>query len=262
MEELVPASSEVFTMDVNPLPLHLGWPTPTPGYSAWPLITPSSPPTYIYPGSGTSLGHHSPTADVTHAHPNGTNSGQYPTWTGEGPCFVEAGVEAELENSEVNTYPQHPHLQPHSAPKVKSIMTELQALALPNDIRKRADAIYSSMDTGTRRKGTRVQLIGLCIYQAYKSLGQPVDPAAIANLLGIDRAKLRRAASLFSPSRTGFRSSNVQTRPRDLLPGYCRKIGLSEEATESACQLADSICLKAPELCEKSPQSVSAGILG
>lgn len=166
---------------------------------------------------------------------------------------------SETNGTAVESEPNHQYYS--NTRPVKSIMPDLKKLAFSDDIRRRADAIFLAMDQGIRRGGRRKQLVAHCIYQAYKDLGIAVDPNFIATTVGINRNKIRKASSIFSPSRTGRHVPNTVTHPADLLPDYCKRIGLSEDASEQVCNIAVKICQLRRDLCEKSPRSVAAGIL-
>jgi transcription initiation factor TFIIIB Brf1 subunit/transcription initiation factor TFIIB len=142
----------------------------------------------------------------------------------------------------------------------RSILPDLSTYHIPEDIKKKADFIYSNMETQTRRNRIRHQLIFYCTYQAYRSLGINVDPGLLGKTFGLKGGQIQRCSSMFSKLQTGFDPGKQQMSPIDCLRLFCQEIDLAPEAIDSAVLLAKSILRKDPTLDQDSPKTVAAGL--
>lgn len=148
-----------------------------------------------------------------------------------------------------------------SARQERSIMPDMEKIPLPDDVKRRADAIFRSLNVGTRRGRRRLQLVFFCLYNSHRELDVRVDPHALGKRMGLSSGDITRACSMFSEYQTGYRPVISVTSPTDLLPQYCREVGLSEEALGDVVDLTQDVLTKDPDLRHRSPHTVAAGIL-
>lgn len=143
----------------------------------------------------------------------------------------------------------------------RSILQDLNTLPIPDNIKKKADFIYSSMTPQTRRNRIRNQLVFYCTYQAYRSLEINVDPGLLGKIFGLDRGQIQRCPSMFSKLQTGFDPGKRQMTPIDCLKLFCQEIELTQEGINSAVILAKNILRKDETLVqEHPPKTVAAGL--
>jgi len=151
----------------------------------------------------------------------------------------------------------------HVIPKIteKSILPDLLKINIPDDIRNEAEKIFQQLKTNTKRGKRRKKMLFYCIFNAYKSLGQPQDPKVIAELVGISATEITKALSMCSESQTNYRPIAVFRQPLDFIPIYHSEVGLNPDCLSSVLELAHSILNKDPDLYDEYPQVVAAGIL-
>jgi hypothetical protein len=89
---------------------------------------------------------------------------------------------------------------PKAVEKTKnhSILKELLPLDIPVDIKQLADRICQSFNQTTHRNRRRKYLIFVCLYWAYKEMGEDKDPNILCRLVGFEPNKIQAALSLFS----------------------------------------------------------------
>lgn len=143
----------------------------------------------------------------------------------------------------------------------RSILSELDRLTFPDDVKSQADTIYKRLDVGTNRGKKRKKLIFYCVYNAYKEIGIKPNPKKIAEEIGIKPGEMSKALSMFSEVQTGYKSLNVLTRPEDLIVDNAKNLGFTDEAINSLLEFCTDILTRHPELREKFPQTVAAGLL-
>lgn len=142
-----------------------------------------------------------------------------------------------------------------------SILGDLKAYPLPDDIKNQADTIYNKMIYRVRRGRIRDRLLFFCTLCAYQELGLDVNPIELGEMFGLTPGEVQRCDSTFSYIQTGYRPPAIYTSALQYLPNYCRNMDLSEDAIEEVCTLARSILRKDPTLSQENPQTVAAGIL-
>lgn len=143
----------------------------------------------------------------------------------------------------------------------RSILKDMENIAIPDEIKIKAEEIFSKLNSATKRGNRRKQLVFFCIYNAYNELQYPQDPKQIAVLVGIKNSEMTKALSMFSEAQTGYKPPSVQVTALDLLPQYCVSLGLRDDAISDVLNFAKKILQIDPELNETFPQKVAAGIL-
>lgn len=143
----------------------------------------------------------------------------------------------------------------------RTIMPYLDHLSIPEDVKKRAESVYHTINPATYKSSCLNKLIFFCIYAAYSEMGIPKDPKLIAKIVGIKTGDVSRAMSMFSERNTGYSPPNLDASPLDVIPEYCEKIGLSTDLMPQIRQIGERILSKSPKLLEKSPSVVGATLL-
>lgn len=151
----------------------------------------------------------------------------------------------------------------HAIPKSsdKSILTDLDKLNIPDEVKTEAERIFQRLETNTKRGKRRKKLLFYCVFHAYSSLGPSKDPKAIAELVGISSTEMSKAFSMCSESQTNYKPPTAFHSPLEFIPEYLQLIGLDPICLGSIIDIANDILSKDPELAENYPQVVAAGIL-
>ena len=148
----------------------------------------------------------------------------------------------------------------------KSIRKELEPLALPEDIKDRADRIYAyKVGDNTYRANVRQEVKFNCIYEAYKQAGIVCDPNEIAAMLGIKRKGMSRGIMRCSSLVTG---KNDKEEPQiltafDLVPSMLERCGIQGDASHlEDMQRVYQYTKDRSELLNRSkPQSIAAALI-
>jgi len=143
----------------------------------------------------------------------------------------------------------------------KSIFNDMSNFQIPDDIKYKADEIYSGLKLATKRGKRRRKVIFFCMFQAYQALGRPCDPKKLANVVGINPNEISKAFSLCSPLETGYYPSFQQLNFVDFIPTYYHLTGLSESNLEDVIELGQSLSTKDTTLLDELPQIVAVSTL-
>jgi transcription initiation factor TFIIIB Brf1 subunit/transcription initiation factor TFIIB len=144
----------------------------------------------------------------------------------------------------------------------RSIQKDLEKYTFPDDIKNMADVIYSSMNYQMRRGKKRDMIVFHCTYSAHLELDREVNPIQLGmEVFKLTKEEITRCDSIFSPLQTGYRPPSKDSSPLNYIPDYCRRIGLSEDATALVLAHAKKIMTKSKGLDQEHPQTIAAGIL-
>jgi transcription initiation factor TFIIIB Brf1 subunit/transcription initiation factor TFIIB len=148
----------------------------------------------------------------------------------------------------------------------KSIRKELDLLALPDEIKDRADRIYAyKVGDNTYRANVRQEVKFCCIFEAYKEAGIIRDPNEIAQMLGIKRKGMSRGIMRCSSLFTGKANTSEQVplTALDLVPEMLNRCGV--QADESHLDDMARIYTYAKDRSEllnrSKPQSIAAALI-
>ena len=184
--------------------------------------------------------------------------------------------EPKVEQIEFNSYHQDFNdLNNHVINKSeRSILSDLEGVPIPDNIKHRADNIFNKMIPQVRRAKVRSQLIFYCTYCAYleaaedqrksgKYYGDEISviPEQLGQLFNLTPTQVRKCRSLFSQAKTGYKPPIGKISPLSLLPIYGANMNLSEDYIESALATSRIILAKEPNLLEENPQTVAMGLL-
>lgn len=151
----------------------------------------------------------------------------------------------------------------HAIPKYsdKSIISDLDKINIPDEIKNLSEQIFQQLDTNTKRGRRRKKLLFYCIFNAYNQIGQPQDPKFIAELVGISHTEMTKAFSMCSELQTNYKPNTTFHSPLEFVEQYHEQIGLDPKCLPDVLVLGTEILKKDPDLNENYPQVVAAGIL-
>lgn len=142
----------------------------------------------------------------------------------------------------------------------KSILKDIDSLALPDEVKKTADRIFADLELSTKKGTKRKRLVFYCLHQAYIELEHPNDPKKLADLIGMNRNEMTKALTMGSSRRT-YIPSSIYRIPSDYINEYVKTIGLDTDSTGHVKGLCEEICQKDESLLEENPQLVASAIL-
>ncbi len=142
----------------------------------------------------------------------------------------------------------------------RSILNDLQPYKFSEDIKMRANYIYSKMNHSTRRANKRTLLLFFCVYSAYKELSIKVNPSDLGKIFGLTHGQMMKTESMFSYLQTGYRPICRTISIYDYIPDYCHKLGL-ENHVDDIILLSESILNKDKNLDQQVKQTLSCGLI-
>ena len=142
----------------------------------------------------------------------------------------------------------------------KSILNDLHPYKFSDDIKIRANYIYSKMNHSTRRANKRTLLLFFCVDSAYKELGIKVNPADLGQIFGLTHGQMMKTASMFSFLQTGYKPISRTISVYDYIPDYCQKLGL-EDHIDDIMSLTESVLAKDKDLSQQVRQTLSCGMI-
>ena len=142
----------------------------------------------------------------------------------------------------------------------KSILSDLHPYKFSDDIKIRANYIYSKMNHSTRRANKRTLLLFFCVYSAYKELSIPVNPADLGKLFGLTHGQMMKTESMFSYLQTGYKPICRTISVYDYIPDYCQKLGL-ENYLDDIILLTENILAKDKDLRQQVSPTLGTGLI-
>lgn len=146
--------------------------------------------------------------------------------------------------------------------KNKNIIHELDEYPLPIEIKARCNEIYNKMTLiHTKRGNKRKQMLYFLIYTSYRELGDPMPPETIANLVGLNRNKIKEANRNFGPIHSGYKSEITEISIVSLIPNICKNLGFDNDRVEDCVNMAKEMVDKKPSLEEEDIQKVASAMV-
>ena len=145
----------------------------------------------------------------------------------------------------------------------KSIIQELQNIAIPQNVMLKANNIFISQNLSLRKGQKLPHLLFYCVYNAYRQLGEPKVPKKIATLVGLSPNEISRALSMFNKINTGEQDlgeSNFSSFV-NFIPCYCEDLGINMETVLEIQKFGRELLEICPDLDEKFPQNISAAVI-
>lgn len=164
----------------------------------------------------------------------------------------------EDEIIEVQT---HSSLIPVLRKTDKGIHGDLSKMDFPSEVKDKANSIYYKLSPKTHRGNKRKLLVFYCVHIAYRELNITMNPISIANEVGISKSEMTKAISLFSPVQTGYLLEAKKTDPCELIPGYCRSVGLDEAIIDEVITMCKEVTRKDRNLLDEYPSTVAIGVI-
>ncbi len=143
----------------------------------------------------------------------------------------------------------------------KSITQDMTDLLVADNIKEKANEIYTKLEISTKRGGRRKKVVFFCLFQAHRELDIPCDPRILADIVGIKTNDISRAFSMCSPIETGYFPPRKRCSFMDFIPIYYHLTGLSSLNLLDVEELAKDISEKCPPIQDELPQTVAAAIL-
>lgn len=137
------------------------------------------------------------------------------------------------------------------------MLSELVNYNINDDIKNRANDIYTKMNTGIHRGMKRKKLIFYCLYHAYKQFGIIEDPKNIARIIGLPEKDICKALSMFC----GKVNEKLYLTPYDYIRKFHEELKLQQETLDLILIIAEEIFKIDPSLLDEYPQSVAGAII-
>lgn len=143
----------------------------------------------------------------------------------------------------------------------KGFKDDIDELPIPDEVKNEALKISEKVGKETKRGKQRRFAVWFLVYNAYRTLGIPIDAYYIANMVGVPKSDIKKAYNVYSPVDTGYTPPLIFTTPQDLIPTYCKQLNFDPDTIPHVIEIADQIINKEPVLLEKPPRNVAAGII-
>lgn len=142
----------------------------------------------------------------------------------------------------------------------RSIISDLKEYDFPDDVKHRANFIFSKMTLTIRRANKRKFLLFFCVYSAYKELNIPINPVDLRKVFGLKHGEMQKTHTMFSPLQTGYKSVQRVISATDYVIGFCDKLEM-EQYSDELLAFSQLILERHKELLQSVPQTVASGIL-
>ena len=176
-----------------------------------------------------------------------------------GTCYDEV----DDHHSDYETLQIHRDIQDDISKKFvdKSIMSDMTNFYISDEIKEKANEIYTKLEISTKRGGRRKKVVFFCLFQAHRELDIPCDPRVLAKTVGIGANDISRAFSMCSPIETGYYPISKKFHFEDFIPTYYHLTGLSRLNLGDVMELSEEISDKCQSIRDELPQTVAAAIL-
>ena len=92
----------------------------------------------------------------------------------------------------------------------KTIIRDLDNFSFSQAIKEKANQIYiDKFANKTHRATTRLSVVFICLYEAFKASGIPKDPDEIRKKMGITHEQMSKGVRLNSPIFTGKKTKRI-----------------------------------------------------
>ncbi|HSW77052.1 MAG TPA: hypothetical protein VLG50_08390 [Candidatus Saccharimonadales bacterium] len=149
----------------------------------------------------------------------------------------------------------------HSSKYNRSILSDLSKYDISEDIKLRANRIYTDMKPQTNRAKKRHFLLFFCVYNAYKELGITIAPEDIGKIFTLNKHQMQQAINIFSPSQTGYHPVKNQITILDYLKIWCDKLEFDKIDVDDIINMAENFINKNENLKHDVPQTAAAGLI-
>lgn len=143
--------------------------------------------------------------------------------------------------------------------KKLSIRAELDQYNLSDEIKERAEEICEMVFKKNVRKDNRTNLLFYCIYEAFKTINESVNPYEIGKMLGMDRKQMVRAIN--QNTFMGHRHKNVLSDPTRFFEMLIRRTPLTSDEVKPIIETYDIVIEADQKIKEGSPILVSAAVV-
>lgn len=144
----------------------------------------------------------------------------------------------------------------------KNILKALDEFPLDDEVKFKAQEIFSRLDCGIYRKNNRRKILFYCVYMAHKELDKHCIPLELAKVFNLKQGDLQKFPGIFFSE---FSSQKNSYSSEELTFSYIRKFALefsfTPESLEDLLLLAKQVIKKDPSLLEEHPNTLASGFL-
>ena len=139
-----------------------------------------------------------------------------------------------------------------------SIYTYYSDLQVSDEVKQKADDIYKSLNSVSKKKHKCKEIAFSCLYNAHKELGIVVDPFILAASMKIMRKSVPKSLNNFVAT-SGYKPVIKVIHPISFIRPYTEILNI--DYVEDIERFCEEICKNNTVLCEQFPQKISASII-
>lgn len=144
----------------------------------------------------------------------------------------------------------------------KNILKNLSELPLDDEIKFKAQEIYSRLDCGIFRKKNRMRIIFHCVYMAHKELNKKCIPLELSKMFGLKQGDLQKLPEILEEEIfNNEKDISTEEITYDYLRKFAQELSFTEELTEDLIILTKQIIAKNKILLEEHPNTLASGFL-
>lgn len=143
----------------------------------------------------------------------------------------------------------------------KGIKKELFSLGFPTDISIEADKLYMNVTNGEiKRSNLRKGIMFACVFDIYKSRGEPQIPEVLQAKFNLDRKNMSKGITYFhikNPNKNNITYITVE----HFIPCIMEKLNIKDGHVQNVLDLYNKIKFSSSILVRSNPQSVSSSLV-
>lgn len=166
---------------------------------------------------------------------------------------------ASLQNYDISNFETQREISKRK--NCKTIIPELKSRGFSDEIATRAESICRKINHGVHRGEKRCMLLFFCTSNAYRELGIDVDQFELGMCFNLDKGKVKKCDSIFSPLNTGYHPVDRDITPMNYIPEFCEKLGIASEQIVTLRKIIDRTSLRNKALMQENPRTLAAGFI-
>jgi len=143
----------------------------------------------------------------------------------------------------------------------KGIKKELLLLGFPSDLSIEADKLYMKITNGEiKRSKLRKGIMFACVFNIYKSRGEPQIPEVLQSKFELDRKNMSKGITYFhirNPEKNNISYITVE----HFIPCIMEKFNIKNDHVKEVLDLYEKIKFSSSILIRSNPQSVSSSLV-
>lgn len=171
----------------------------------------------------------------------------------------------EENTNNITPYPKTTRKRKQTSTVNNSIYNEILFYGITEEIAKRANHIYLSMNKKIFRKINKIYLYYYCTYFAYVELGMFIDAYKLADKFNINNDKYMSISKIFNkfkPIDTSYEPPIIHITPSNFLSSFIDELGMEPNILSSMEVILSRLELKKPNINKKYDSRILAtGIL-